>query len=545
MTLLAPTALWLLALAAPIAALYWRRERPRRLVVSNFLLWREAPGRMRESAGWRKLRHPFSLLLQLVFLFLVACALARPTWRIPHQPVVLVLDVSASMGATDAGPSRLRMAAEALQKRARAAGGPFTLITTGEPPGVPLPNSSSRQRLERALRDAQPSHRQHSPRPALEMARSLAANTGACVVFATDGVWDEPWDEAICEGVEVVRVGSDSAQNSGVVVLAARRLPGGEGGLQILAGVAASGDANRSALVRLRANGRLVDARELPLSGRGSEAAFFELAVRERGALELEAEIAAADDVLAADNSARLQVPEAREQRVLLISPPRPTLEKALASISGIEAARVWPPESLDFGDPEALAIFHRSAPPEGFQARAILLIQPAGEGFFGRRMGGAREVQPDLLALRGPGSEFLEPSALPSFEALDYVPVSGAQVFWAWGDHPLVFGELDGTPPWLAMTFDPSAEPLAQTAAHPVLLAAFLERLAGGQKEVARAQGPSLRLTSLASALPASPPPAPSPASTTWPPLWSLLLGLALIWAAGEAWSYHRRLTA
>ncbi len=108
MKFLWPEALPLLLLVPVIAALYvWLLRRRKRLAVryANLPLVREAMGR---AAGWRRHVPPLLFLGALTALFV---AVARPTAVItlPSQQdvVILAMDVSGSMRATDVEPNRL------------------------------------------------------------------------------------------------------------------------------------------------------------------------------------------------------------------------------------------------------------------------------------------------------------------------------------------------------------------------------------------------------------------------------------------------------
>jgi Ca-activated chloride channel family protein len=113
-TLLAPSRLWLLVLVGAAVAGYLvlevRRRRDAARFASPALLPLVAPSR----PGWR--RHVAAVLSGLALVALVV-GLARPARaeQVPRTDgaVVLVLDVSSSMEATDVAPSRLAAAVDA------------------------------------------------------------------------------------------------------------------------------------------------------------------------------------------------------------------------------------------------------------------------------------------------------------------------------------------------------------------------------------------------------------------------------------------------
>ena len=110
MNLATPLALAWAALAVPIVIFYILKIRLRRVPVTTTLFWSQIYEEKRPRSLWQQLRHLLSLLLQLLFLLLVVLALTDPFWfweQLQAQRVVLVVDNSASMNATDVVPTRL------------------------------------------------------------------------------------------------------------------------------------------------------------------------------------------------------------------------------------------------------------------------------------------------------------------------------------------------------------------------------------------------------------------------------------------------------
>ena len=107
-TLNQPGALWGLLLVPPgLLALSLCTERQRR-PWSSVRLWRGL-GEEREARRHWRLPPPSGLLvLQLAGIAVGVLALAGPTWLRPVEGthLILVLDASATMGATDVPPSR-------------------------------------------------------------------------------------------------------------------------------------------------------------------------------------------------------------------------------------------------------------------------------------------------------------------------------------------------------------------------------------------------------------------------------------------------------
>src|SRR4051794_12699415 len=110
MNLANPTALMWASLAIPVVIFYILKIRLRRVPVSPVIFWRQIFDEKKPRSIWQRLRHLLSLLVQLVLLFLLVGALTEPffSWESNSaRRVILVVDNSASMNATDVAPSRL------------------------------------------------------------------------------------------------------------------------------------------------------------------------------------------------------------------------------------------------------------------------------------------------------------------------------------------------------------------------------------------------------------------------------------------------------
>jgi Ca-activated chloride channel family protein len=116
MTFVWPQMLWLLAAVPVVITVYvmlMRRKRKAALRYASLTLVKDAQG-----AGQRVRRHvpPFLFLIALI-LMLVAIARPAAVVTLPsaHETVILAMDVSGSMRATDVKPSRLVAAQEAAR----------------------------------------------------------------------------------------------------------------------------------------------------------------------------------------------------------------------------------------------------------------------------------------------------------------------------------------------------------------------------------------------------------------------------------------------
>src|SRR5437763_4923266 len=120
MGFLTPFGLIALPLLGVILALYLLKLRRPVAPVASLHLWESLTRDREANSLWQRLRVSLLMLLQVLALLVMILALARP-W-VPSQEaigqsIVIIMDVSASMGSRDTagGPTRLEIA----QDRAR------------------------------------------------------------------------------------------------------------------------------------------------------------------------------------------------------------------------------------------------------------------------------------------------------------------------------------------------------------------------------------------------------------------------------------------
>jgi len=157
MSFLAPLALISALIIGPIiVAMYLLKLRREDRRVSSTFLWQRIVRDVEANAPWQKLRRNLLLLLQLLLLLLLALALARPFFRtagIAGRNLIVIVDRSASMQATDVAPSRL----EAAKKEAidlidqLPDGGRATVIAAGGQMEVPVAATTDRRQLRDAI----------------------------------------------------------------------------------------------------------------------------------------------------------------------------------------------------------------------------------------------------------------------------------------------------------------------------------------------------------------------------------------------------------
>ncbi|MCA9709522.1 MAG: VWA domain-containing protein, partial [Myxococcales bacterium] len=210
-----PWALALAALALPVIAAYFHRKRRTPLRVPSAILFRAIAGQATPRArAMAKPRHLLSLLLVLLALAGLVVALAD-LQRDDEQPrnYIVVLDTSASMGATGLGDDQTRLA-QAIERLEEAVGrlgqqDRVALITAAERATVRVGLTEDHGRVLEVARAQQPAGTSDGASAALRIADAMCrANDHAAVVLLSDGVGvSAPTTHCAIEHVPVGRLG--------------------------------------------------------------------------------------------------------------------------------------------------------------------------------------------------------------------------------------------------------------------------------------------------------------------------------------------------
>ena len=108
------------AVTLPIVIIFYLLKRRRVAhLVSSTIIWKRFLSETQANSPFQKLRHNWLLIIQLIFLSLAIFALIRPYFSSKIESgrfVVVILDVSASMQATDVSLNRFELAKGEVNK---------------------------------------------------------------------------------------------------------------------------------------------------------------------------------------------------------------------------------------------------------------------------------------------------------------------------------------------------------------------------------------------------------------------------------------------
>ena len=385
MSLANPFALFWLGLIVPVVGFYILKVRLRRVPVSTILFWRQIYDEHQPRSLWQRLRHWLSLVAQLVLIALLIAALTDPffAWETRQQRrIVLIVDNSASMNATDVAPSRL---AAAKDEALRVIGGmrfrdELAIITVGGLPRVICGFSSHGRTLAHAIDDVLATDNPTRVTEAIELARRLLGERQdelqREIVVLTDKANPNPTElgsaargplsDAKYErttnsgnlndvvhtpgnhqdeltGVTtrlVVRTFGSNTGNVGITQFQARRSLIDPLGYEILAEVTNASDEAIECRLEIDLNDDVVDVVPLKLTPGQRWSQSFEKTSADGGHLTAKLDRA---DTLAADNLAWAVLPKRDMMPVTLVSEGNLFIQKVLESNPLVALTRVEP----------------------------------------------------------------------------------------------------------------------------------------------------------------------------------------------------------
>jgi Ca-activated chloride channel family protein len=344
MSLIAPLALISALVIGPIiVAMYLLKLRREERTVSSTFLWQRMVRDVEANAPWQKLRRNLLLFLQLLLLALLAFALARPffpTAGIAGRNLIVIIDRSASMQASDVAPSRL----EAAKQQAMTLidqlpdDGRATVIAAGGLMDVPISGSTDRRLLRQSIEAIQPDTSGTSDlSPALTLAAALSSREAESeVAIISDGNVVLPTDLQMPATVRYFPIGQQSEN----VAMSALSLQPSAGGQTLFAQATNYGTASAARRLDLYLDGTLFNAYNLNLAPGGDQSVVADIPAQVRS---VEARLVdnTETDVLAVDDQAWAVSNVGEGTKVRVMTGGNRFLETALSLLPSIEAMTV------------------------------------------------------------------------------------------------------------------------------------------------------------------------------------------------------------
>lgn len=480
MRFLAPSFLNFLWLAVIPLVLWLYRRRAKRIHVSTLLFFRTLAREHNESAWLRRIKKWLSLAMTLLVIVLGSLALARPTREAAGDTpggVVVMVDVSASMAASDGKRSRLDEAKQLARTRVRELPDNVvvSLIAFDERPSVLLSRSRNRRELLRLLDTLTVLPVQGDGAAAMVVARRLAA------LEKPSQIWhfgdERITDIAEAQGYRFADVSLAKVTNVGITGFQLRKAPLARDRFEAFVRVSASSAnaATVSATLEARIGGRIAQLREMDLKPGESSSLILPLEGVHGETLELE--VKSEGDCLGWDNAVIATLPDLKPLLVAwMADKPDPFTELALASLVDAGRLEIWKgdPKAWPLKDKPDVYVFENWAPPEWPEDRPAIALTPS-------QSSGPVRVKPVAavpfdevrsVVTDHPVLYRVTTSRLSLTQTVALDAGSALETLWIAGNEPvLAAGEYHGQRV-VATAFSPSkSEQLALMPAYPLLL--------------------------------------------------------------------------
>ena len=457
--------------AAAIAALYWLKPPPRRLLVPSNLLWRMVLKERKSS--FDQFRWLISLLFALAIGVAIALAVGRPeTDRAAVRNVRLILDNGPTMATRSSdGRSRWNHAVEAAEEilSGGSEGSRFLIVDTmGQVTSATWGNRRQARKLLSAI--------SVSPTGVPELPQLDTSDAETYIV--SDGVSLEV-PEALPEGTHSISA-FEPAENVGITVFEIRPEPADPFDYRAYLEVENFSTQSKPIVIQVRGAGPHRLDRNVTLAPGEVFSQAFDLAEFQGGALR--ATVTTPGDGFEPDNFAFSYLPPHRRIRVLLVSRGNQYLEAALRVDPGVDLSMLTPTQFQEQHEtirPDVF-IFDRFEPDPLPGGPSILFGPPGSEVIEGPDVAG-RDTGHPLLQFVSLEDLFVDRAWR--------VDQPDAQIVLGTEKAPLILAAEEPTR-WVAVTFDLDDSNFPLQSGFPVFLSNALTWTTGEPLALKRSLG-------------------------------------------------------
>ncbi|HJN83247.1 MAG TPA: BatA and WFA domain-containing protein, partial [Verrucomicrobiota bacterium] len=294
MNFLTPEALAFAATLPVVVVFYLLKRRRVARLVSSTVLWKRFLNETQASSPFQKLRHNWLLVIQLILLALAVFALTRPYFAGKLEGgrfIVAILDVSASMQATDISPNRLDQAKAGLAKLIDSMydNDRMVLLLAGAVTEVRQSPTSAKPALRSALGQARATDSPTRLLDAIKLAQNLTRNRAKTEVHLFSDGASPDLDEFELQDLNLAyhRVGEDG-DNLGIVSLEVRPHPEQVGQQAVFATVANASTNPLASDVSLFFGDRLVGNRRVSVGATNTASLVFVASLGTNGVFRLQ-----------------------------------------------------------------------------------------------------------------------------------------------------------------------------------------------------------------------------------------------------------------
>jgi hypothetical protein len=472
----------LASISGVVAALYLLDRAKRKKVVATLRFWMDVP-RVDEQRRRKRIREPWSLILQLVSLLLLLLAIAQLQWGKRERSGrnhVVVLDTSSWMAQRSGNTTLLELAKqEARRYIASLPARDRVMLIRADSLATPATSfSSDRSQVLAAVDGSTASYSALNLTSALELAnRAMTwSDSGPGEVVYAGGMRVARWDDAtaMVPRLRVLTVG-EGAENVGIRQLGVRRDSGPDSAWRAVVTIRNYGTAPRQVTLNLRFAASQFAPRQLTLAP--GEDREEELKFATSGAGTLAASLSPSD-TLPLDDSVQLQLPSTARVRVAVYTSRPSAWGPLLEADHNIQA--IYLPASGYRADPDAdIMLLDGIASDALPQMPSLWVMPPKGKSPVPIQ-GTGKQVLLNRWNTNTPLAAGLRSKEMRPDEAEIFAPAPPAFPVASSDAGPVVIARpaRTGQPPLVEVGFDPLSGPQRFDVSTPLLFANLLRWL-------------------------------------------------------------------
>jgi hypothetical protein len=459
-------------------ALYILKLRRRQVAVPFSPIWQRVLRDKEASQLFSRLRNLLSLLLQLVLLSAIVLALGDPRAAAgvrEGRSLVVLVDTSASMQATDEAPTRLEKAKAKVMDLVQGLGtADRMLVAKMDARTVPVTTMTSDQaELSEGLGRLQPTETRADLARGVTLALDAlrGAQNPEIVVVSDGGLDADAAARALSSAAVPVRylpVGK-RGKNVAITGFSVRRYPLDASRYEVMLEVTNTNEVAEAVELTLVGDGSVIDVSRLSLGPNEVLPRFYTDLGGASRTLEARIRLASGQrDDLPADDRAYALMPERRRARVLVVTKGNTYLDAALLLDEYLDVTTI-PESSYPLEARFDVTIFDGVAPGPQTSSGALYLNSPSGGPL---KLG--REIKDFGFDTWDKKSEIIRWMALENVQVARghaFVPEKEDHVIGASALGPiLVSGRREGLQ-FVALGFDPRDSDLVMRVAWPLFV--------------------------------------------------------------------------
>ena len=400
MQFLNPAAFYLLGAIPIVVFLHFLKLRRYTYLVPSIMHWLSTDEDRRANVPFQRLRNLLLPLLQVLFLLLLTCSVARPILRRPgFMPgkAILIVDNSASMLSEESGQTRLSLAkAAALEQitQISAGGGIMLMVTQGADTYIQQAFTTDTVELQRAIENITPTHAPRNLRPVFDAVTRYTDSPQDQIFLISDTFENLP-DLSLT--LHKIPVGAD-AENIGIVLF---NVDSVQDQYEVLVGIQNFTQVYSEFNVQLAVENSPLDDRTVSIPPSTTKSVLFsgDPSGLEGKAISVHLGI---EDDFSLDNSASAILSDVAPLKILLISNNQKSLLPELLRAYGnhVDLDVVMPADYHGMGDAD-IAVFDGSTPAGHETLGSTFEVSPRTSLIFINPGGNLPFIQTDASTIK------------------------------------------------------------------------------------------------------------------------------------------------